>query len=163
MSAWIVSKTHIDLLIEAGLTFVHPGSQLTWSKAADPADWDPRKLDHQSANAVGRMLWGECVKSVKFRYPGEDVDTLPGPGDMTKSSVSRYRFANVPGSIDPVVVLAEINCYEYQSCEHPGWKTSEAKRFLDALTGACVRRLPGYDKAPWGFDDRDYFLIHGKF
>jgi hypothetical protein len=46
-------------------------------------------------------------------------------------------------------VLAAIAGYEYQACEHDGWRRSETARFCQALRLAMVRRLPGYDQAPW--------------
>jgi hypothetical protein len=55
-------------------------------------------------------------------------------------------------SWSPVEVLKAIRCLDYQSCEHPEWASSEAKSYLDALTMACVVKLPGMDDAPWGID-----------
>ncbi len=70
-----------------------------------------------------------------------------------------YEFSPLPGVPDTVVVLKAIACYEYQSREHPGWKTSEAKRFCDALAAHTLRHLPGWEKAAgWDIDDRLVFL-----
>lgn len=46
----------------------------------------------------------------------------------------------------PAVRWSEL---EYQSCEHPGWRESEAARFCDALRSHLIARLPGMDEAPW--------------
>ena len=38
---------------------------------------------------------------------------------------------------------------EYQSCEHPGWEASNARRIIRDLEGMLVRELPGYETGPW--------------
>lgn len=48
MSAWIVSKAHIDALVSAAV--------------------ENRILDAANADTIGRMLWSECHKSVNYRY-----------------------------------------------------------------------------------------------
>jgi len=57
----------------------------------------------------------------------------------------------------PVITLSLISCYEYQSCEHPEWRTSEARAICEALRKLAIRNLPGYDEAPWHADTRDVF------
>jgi len=51
--------------------------------------------------------------------------------------------------VAPVYALKAVCCYRYQSCEHPGWKGSEASRFCDALERVAVELLPGFSEAPW--------------
>ena len=50
-------------------------------------------------------------------------------------------------------MLGAINCYEYQACEHPGWKASEARSFCEALTARMIHMLPGYGNGPWEVTD----------
>jgi len=127
MSAWIVSKKHIDLLVAAA------GSV---GMAVD------------NPHEVGQMLWHENHVSVNYRY-GERTLTPP------------YKFEAEPNkAIDPVVVIKQINCLDYQSCEHEGWRTSAACRFLTDLTSKLeaklglpddkIHALPAYTAAPWG-------------
>jgi hypothetical protein len=71
-----------------------------------------------------------------------------------------YRFRLLAGVPDPVVILKAIACLEYQSCEHPDWATSQARRFCLELRDHCVERLPGYQQAPWALSDRRIFLRH---
>ncbi len=53
MSAWVVSKQHIDLLVSALRTFeIAPTGK--------------------SVDEIGRELWGENVSSVNYRYGAED-------------------------------------------------------------------------------------------
>ena len=155
MSAWIVDRAHIDLMVTAGLDFSGQHLSLRWW-------WDnPLRSDELTplnADAVGRMLWAENLASVAARYPADKSGERPGPSGFRDEDVESYRFDSIPGRIDPVVVLKSIDCYEYQSCEHKGWRTSEAHAFCDALRKAAIGRLTGYGDAPWGFDDRRLFV-----
>ena len=157
MSAFIVSKRHIDFLISAGL-LLDPSHKLRWQSPGQEVDgtrergepWGPaavstyrervRGLTHETADAVGHMLLTENHRSVNHRYDENDE-----PDGM-------YAFEPYKGEIDPVAVLKQIACLDYQSCEHPGWNDSEAKAFLDALTWHAIPELRGYDGASWGID-----------
>jgi hypothetical protein len=156
VSAWIVSKTHVDLLVTAGLRRPEYGPLRYWYEREDGSGGG-FDLTAERATEVGRMLWQACFDSVDARYPGEAPEELPGPPDFDASSIEGYRFEEVPGPIDPVVVLVSISCFAYQASEHEGWPRSEAKGYLDALKDHMVANLPGYEEAPWGFDERDYF------
>lgn len=174
MSAFIVDKAHIDALVAAGLMGDY-GCKLTWANEEGAYDGS-RKLDHTTADRVGRMLWAENVISVDHRYSpegrvayyGEGWENgpdfqLPGryveeaiPGTTETLSVpeyaylDEYRFPVGTRAPSPVATLKAIDCYEYQSCEHAGWKDSEAKRFCEALRDDMITRLPGYSEASWG-------------
>lgn len=157
MSAWVVSKAHIDVLVGAAL-------------GRDPLVWvDAQGLRQQAstegADEIGRMLWTECYQSVAWRYPDDKDGELPGPNGLTVEAVRSYRYSHqmtVPGrvgvhevgpkwiAVTPLLVLKQIDCYQYQSCEHDGWEGSDARRFTDALRQRMVRQLPGYDDGPWG-------------
>jgi hypothetical protein len=146
MSAWIVSKTHIDALVRAGIRahIIDPTDSMGtdgfgYTGKKGPTDW-------------GRLLWLENLRSVQHRYPRENSTELPGP--CPTPFPDAYDFAgNYHMPILPAVnVLKAIACYEYQSCEHPGWEDSEAHRFCQALKNAAITWLPGYDSAPWGID-----------
>ena len=113
-----------------------------------------RRLDHSDRDAVGQMLWDECVASVGYRYQ-DSITNLPGQIDAPWLLPYKYdylaggnRYGEAPS---PVAVLKLIDCYCYQSCEHPGWHTSEARLFCQALKNVTIGTLPGYDDAPWGW------------
>ena len=142
MSAFVVDKAHINAMIDAGLMVRYR-----------PMHWYPEgkegssSLTEINASEVGQMLLEECIKSVGYRYEDSEVTNLPGRSDAEYIIPFQYkRFANPP---TPVEILKIISCYEYQSCEHPGWKTSEAYTFCRALRHSTIDRLPGYDEAPW--------------
>jgi hypothetical protein len=42
-----------------------------------------------------------------------------------------------------------LDCYEYQSCEHPGWSASGARAFCERLRSSLVGAMAGYGDAPW--------------
>lgn len=130
MSAFIVSSDHVAVIVNSGLVDCH-----------DPLTWyfgNPQrsgKLDHTNAEEIGQMLWEENHRSVNFRYR-EQAETL------------EYRHVfhvTRPG----IEALKLIHSYEYQSCEHDGWESSEAKAFCDYLARRLINRLPEYQAAKW--------------
>lgn len=143
MSAWVVDKAHINAMIDAGLRVKYP--PMTWHH-----NDKPHELTAGNASEVGQMLLDECVKSVSYRYEDSKVTELLGRTDAEYLLPFEYRrFANPPS---PVEILKQIDCYEYQSCEHPEWESSESHSFCQALRHCTIDRLPGYDEAPWGWE-----------
>lgn len=149
MSAFVVSKAHIDYLVHAAQQAPGRSCQGYTMKLGG------LHVDTQ-ADEVGRALWQENVASVAHRYPrstfgGED---FPGPIGLDHESLALYScpvFPRLP--FDPVGAIKALQCYEYQSCEHPGWPTSDAKRFCEELLSWLIDALPGYDAAPWEIHD----------
>lgn len=135
MSAFVVTKQHIDAMVTGGLPRPGETGWIRWSDPVDPAR--THVLNRDTADRAGALLWQENRVSVNHRYhDGDEIDVL-------------YAFQR--HGQNPVVVLKLIDCYEYQSCEHPGWKESQAKRLCDQLRKQVISKLPGYDEAPWGF------------
>lgn len=168
MSAFVVSKIHIDALVTAGLAFDRYGP-LRWMTRdlteeeqrtgyAEGEPWGPesvsiwrrlsRELTRDTAEQVGAMLWAENVRSVNHRYAEEEWEEV-------------YTFERLPGTVNPIVVLKAISCYEYQSCEHPEWERSEARRFCDSLRKHMINHLPGMDDAA-GWEINDRYVFGGK-
>ena len=136
MSAFVVDKAHINAMIDAGLSVTYR-----------PMHWYPEgkqgssSLTEINASEVGQMLLEECITSVEYRYEDSELTDLPGRSDAEYIVPFQYkRFANPP---TPVEILKIISCYEYQSFEHPGWKTSEAHDFCRVLRLCTINRLPG--------------------
>lgn len=151
MSAFIVGKAHIDALVQAGLTFSRH-DRMRWYLPASGTQRCYRELDHTTANAVGKMLWAENIASVRHRYPdvSATLEDAPGPVGLTPFEVNGYTFPVFSArKLSAVETLKAVACYEYQSCEHPEWETSEAKAFCEALTSQAIHSLPGYDDAAW--------------
>jgi len=162
MSAFIVSKTHIDALLTAGLHWKEYGP-LSWQVPGVPQDTDfqrgqpwgltalenarrrHRELNTDTVHAVGQLLVAQNYASVNYRYDEDELEPV-------------YTFEAVLGVPNPVVVLKAINCYEYQARETPDYDNSEAAAFCQALRGAAIHHLPGYDQAPWEITERNIFL-----
>ena len=159
MSAFVVSKAHIDALVTAGLDLGRHG-YLYWywpeltaeqesdayargsyagSGAPEVAEARHHELWIDTADQVGAMLWAENYRSVNHRYA---EDNQP----------QAYGYTRCRRRLSAVALLKAVNCYEYQSCEHPGWKRSQAYAFCQALRSALIRELPGYEQAPWHID-----------
>lgn len=121
MSAWIVSKEHIDALVTG----------LVRSGIAAPTGLSPDQL--------GQALWAENHASVNARYGEED---------------SAPAYVHAVLDLPPAVLLKQVHCYDYQSCEHGGWETSPANAWITTLDGLLSRvtsdTSPAYRDAPWG-------------
>jgi len=104
------------------------------------------------------MLLDENVRSVSYRYSNTPITNLPGKTDA--EYLLPFVFHPILRVPKPVEILKMLDCYEYQSCEHPGWEHSEAKVFCNALRHRAIRLLPGYDEAPWEWTDRS--IVHQK-
>jgi hypothetical protein len=44
-------------------------------------------------------------------------------------------------------------CLEYQSCEHLGWETSEARAIVRNTMSTAICKLPGYEEADWEINE----------
>jgi hypothetical protein len=141
MSAWVVSKAHIDALVNAAAQFGVIASK-------------------GEANAAGRLLWAENVRSVNYRYDEE-------------SEPPEYKIQTTEAAFRAAAVLRVLDCYEYQSCECPDWEKSQAFAWCARLRAAALGRLPAeateqvqdgpfrvqryttwpeYKQTPWGID-----------
>src|SRR6516162_2833567 len=103
MSAWIVSRQHIDVMVDAAIR--------------------NGLIEPSQADEVGRMLWKENLVSVAYRYPRDKGGKRPGPTDFRDADVETYTFTPLPKEIvdvwnlNPDAALAKtVGCYEYQSC-----------------------------------------------
>lgn len=156
MSAWIVSKKHIDYMLTAGLMYVDDGikwqvphehkatdferGQPWGTTAVQTATTHARKLTEETADEVGRMLWKQNYESVHFRYDEEPVVEAMQP----------YTYEPVPREeIDILDAIKLTRSYEYQSCETPDWEHTEAYRFAEALIRRLVYEIPGMREAKW--------------
>jgi hypothetical protein len=185
MSAYVVDKEHVDLLTRFALRGLGREGFSWWqvNEEGQYAGW--RKLDELatgedperfSPSQFGQLLLSENVKSVSHRYSepgretyygaevaGEMEDTpdeeLPGPCD--RFYLAPYLYTDPGYTLTPGELFAAIDCLDYQSCEHPGWRTSEAFALLEALRNAAGRMVDGYAKAPWGWTAADLAKVSG--
>ena len=154
MSAYIVSRQHIDAL----MVIIAEGPA---QSECTPEDWEsnvryanilPQNSENR-LNDLGDMFIRENLSSIHYRYPNtlQNPENTPGPEDLywTKKYVYQ-RPARVPNVVEALKV---IDCYAYQSCEHPEWETSEAYKICAKLREMLITALPGYNAAPWGWDE----------
>ena len=137
MSSYVLGERHISYLVTAATLWAHQ----------DGLRWGERRLAEVFPEEIGAALLAENIASVRWNYPGGDPDDLPGP--IPLPTPAGYVFRREVSAVDPVQVLKALDCYEYQSDNHPGWPTSAAARFCAALRASATRRLPGYEQAQW--------------
>lgn len=140
MSAFIVGTDHIDYLVSAAVDVGTNGGGFG-------IYWGGERIDWESATRVGAALLAENIASVAYRYAGSDPGwELPGP--IPTPSPEEYEYQPFL-TVEPAQVLKALDCYESQSCEHPGWQESDARRFCDALRRRYSAMMPGYEDALW--------------
>lgn len=145
MSAYIVEKEHILYLVSAGLSRLispHQGP-LTWYH--DDQHYGLPAGDYKRAAEVANMLWQENAKSYIARYPQHARDA-----ELSAITARDFSMTFAGHSFDPAQIFKSCDCYEYQSCEHEGWKASEAHSFIQRLRKAAWSALPGYESTEWG-------------
>ena len=139
MSAFIVDPEHIHVLLWAASRPTSPYGPLVWYY--DNPSREGRLTD-DAIDTVGQMLVDENAASVNYRYNEDDAYIY---------AYQRPRHTTWSG----VELIKALHCYEYQSCEHPGWRTSQAHSFCRALEHRLIGELPGYDDAPWAISSLD--------
>lgn len=158
MSAYIVQPEHAALLA-------------VFAVRKDKRDFDNaviRELkqpdDLTTAQAVAAELIKENIASVAYRYPDDKEGDRPGQAGLKDAEiveatglwVSYYLKAGKTVPIGHVFKLCDS--LEYQSCEHPGWEGSRTKKQLDAIRNRAWTKVPGYEIAPWSYEDRNQEL-----
>jgi len=148
MSAYVVEKCHVNAMLLSALHCSYRES-LSWHYNGG---W--KKLTDANAATVGQMLLDENIKSVSDRYEDSELTNLPGRTDADYILPFEFKYIhNIPNALQTISIT---RCYMYQACEHDEWETSEAKTFCDALISAKIHQLPGYDDAPWNWNDPEY-------
>jgi hypothetical protein len=127
MSAFLCSPKHIALIA-------------TW--AADRGLVKDR-------SATARLLAEENIRSVAHRYPHRAENLVEQWLDMTEEAYLTACMRTRVEGYAPAQVNNLAKSLDYQSCEHPGWEASEAKRIVDRV----IADTSGYPQAlyaPWG-------------
>lgn len=136
MSAWIVDRAHIDVLVQALTT--------------------EAGMAQGTADEIGRTLWRENLRSVAHRYPGDEDGQRPGPLDFKDSDVDTYIYREPSVTIPEAGVVHAVQCYVYQSCEHQGWEGSLSAKWMQTL----VLRHDGITgDGPWGFEEEEVHAV----
>lgn len=152
MSAFMVDKEHIDLLVDVAYTgprgvVVQPGSWYAPYVGTGP---ERHSFTREDQTPVGQMLVTENLHSIAARYP-DTLETGELPGPMEQYYELPYVYRQPRYRLTAVEALKAIDCYEYQACEHEAWMGSEAREFCQRLRRALIGSLDGYDRAPWSW------------
>jgi hypothetical protein len=150
MSAFVVSPTHIDVLLSVALHGPSDASSegpLGWSPpyVNDLLDEETGPLTVSLCTAAGAALLAECIASVSYRYSGSRE--LPGP--IPTPIPEQYEFSDLGSCLSIAESCKALDCFEYQSCEHRGWLDSGARLFGERLRSSLTSVLPGTWDAPW--------------
>lgn len=150
MSAYIVSKKHIDCLVNIIANRIGSAHWHSYSHAY-AARWMGVPLDEVGCvdkDKLGQRLWDENHESINYRYKLED-----------KAPNYRYEVPREVSSHGLCMSLAQavrlFDCYEYQTCEHPEWQASPLKMLCEKMTDALLRSaIPKaeWEATRWGID-----------
>lgn len=169
MSAFVVDPVHIDLILSTAINGPRDRGRsygFGWhgpyvAELLPGASGGP--VDREVADLAGRALLRECIASVSYRYPDDRPDELPGI--VSGFDPDHYEWTDFGSLISAIECCKAIDCYEYQSCEHPGWSGSGARAFCERLRDALVGVMAGYEAAPWEwtlaeFERRGWDPVH---
>ncbi len=131
MSAWLVFPDHISYLV-AGAPELAPDGFLVFG--------NDRLLTPDTKDAIGQLLMDENVRSVGYRYERDTFEELPGPVD--KVGILDYHHIDLDLPFDPIVLLKQLDCYAYQSCESPDWPDTDAYAFCQVVRSLAEAQLP---------------------
>jgi len=129
MSAFIVCDEHISAMLQAVNLSRHAGDGASYRWNGEARYFGGNTRD------IGQKLVDENYRSVNYRY-----DEAHKPHTFTFKLTKEH---------SPAGIIKACDCYNYQSCETPDWRESEAHAIMRALRERAIRFLPGYDEAPW--------------
>ena len=147
MSAYIVSKAHIDAIV----TFAVGGARRVGTVkriAEEGGHGEFVSSAVYTPSQIGAALRAENHASVDYRYS----ETTPAPAYVFRPKCSGSTCTKTKRLLTPLDIIKLCQSLKYQSCEHHAWDASFAKDFLDRVISAAIAALPGYDNAFWGID-----------
>jgi hypothetical protein len=163
MSAFVVDKTHIDLLVRAADEYGRrgTGSGFRYWKTDDGTFggvWG--ELDRYAEELPSYQDHLEKVTPSQFgQILLRDAGELPGPIDAYY--IGPYIYED-PGVLPtPEQVFNLIDCLDYQSCETDDWETTQAATILRTLRETVCRHVDGY-ATPSGWVDLDRIVAERK-
>jgi hypothetical protein len=140
-----MSKLDIDVLVTLGM--YGPAEA-----ASAPRAWrrEHRFMDKSwpdSSDELGDLLWRTNAEAVL----DPDWDDEPPP--------AAYIFEPIPCPVTAVEGLKAISCYGYQTADdRHRWEASAASAYCEWLRIQLIGYVPGFEDAPWGWQDRDVDL-----
>jgi hypothetical protein len=136
MSAFVVDKTHIDAMVRLAQDSVY---------TTRLGNLDPRI----EFDTIGQKLVDANILSGAYRYSTPINGDLPGPIEQYWHEFYTWSVGINRRKPTPVEAIKLVQCYMYQSCEHPEWQNSDIEKFCKELISVYIAKLPGYEDAPW--------------
>ena len=152
-----VTKNHIRYLLESAIHLGNggeDGNAFTWDHPASP-----HQLHWGNAGDLGQQLWGTFIAShlqMRARFLTNQGPPIP---DLLGGENGVYRHQMAPPKWAPNLaqVIKSTETYEAACQSYPGWETSEARYFIEALRVRTLRvmvdNLEDYSSAvrgaPW--------------
>jgi hypothetical protein len=121
MSAYLVPKEHIDAILAS------------YARALKATRLEKPDLDH-----IGRALWKENARSVAYRYK-----------EASDTQWEGYKHTALAVDMTPIQAYKLVDCLEYQSCEHPGWETSEANKLCRRIKDTLIASTAEWQSGQW--------------
>jgi hypothetical protein len=129
MSAFVVDKKHIDALLTYASRpeYQSPSCYYWLNKIV---------YFYDEINRIGNVLVFENYHSVNYRYNDH-------------SEPFEYKWERYTRSLTPIQIVKACDCLDYQSCETPDWKETEANTIIQSIRERAIREIPGYETASW--------------
>jgi len=148
MSAFVVSKKHIDAIVSF-LGAPPPPSKFSSSRTAAQQIYGSLAgkappSNEEAMRWIGQQLLRENVRSVNYRYGERD-------------RVGKYEPPKPDGSLKAIAIAKLLECLDYQSCERRDYHRSLAYR-INVTATAYVYKLVAMrsldaaeemERAPW--------------
>ena len=141
MSAWVISQTHLDLIVSVAVDL---------KLFAALNEGQETHITVGNATRFGQMLWAENVRSVATRYRlGADN----AEHQAYLKAIEAYRFHKFE-KVKPIAAVKLIACLEYQACETDDYQSTLTAQALQRLRLFLPANVKGaaYEAAPWGVD-----------
>lgn len=144
MSAFVCQNDHFVALAQFAISNSHGSTQVCFKTLAYNGLDDMSCRDYlDAASYFANVLRDENIRSVSCRYNESAV--YPEPLKVSDF----HGFCK----LSAVNILKMCDCLEYQSCETDDYKQTKAYTLLQAIRGAAIRALPGYDDGPWDYSE----------
>lgn len=95
----------------------------------------------ERAELFAEILYRENIRSVLTRYPGDTIESAPGPAEKPERIEVFDGDVENPPVTDPKVISDLCDRLEYQSCETDDWRQTQAFALLDAIRSAASAEI----------------------
>ena len=155
MSAYLCERHHIIYLVKAAVSGAI-GSPAAF-RYLYKGEWHSVATEMDQVRMANELLNENCA-SLMARYP-DYFNKEEWPKPFTLDEIASMVWA----SFKPSQIVKSAHCFQYQSCEHCGWRESRAAAFLNSVCESAVREIPSVRNAEWGAPKPQTGLIELKF